>query len=83
MATTKLLFLSVLCILLVLSVYFQTCKIYFISIEHICPVITVFEYVLCFFVLLLYVPVNSYGHGGPASSPKHTFFLDKLEQAVN
>ena len=35
-------------------------------------------------VLLLYVPVNSYGHGGTVSSPYHTFFSGhKLEQAVN
>ena len=27
--------------------------------------------------------VNSYGHGGKVSSPNHTFFLGKLEQAVN
>ena len=32
------------------------------------------------FGLLLYVQVNSYGH---VMSPKHTFFLNKLEQAVN
>ena len=25
------------------------------------------------FVLLLYIPVNSYGHGGTVSSPNHTF----------
>ena len=27
--------------------------------------------------------VNSYGHGGTVSSPNHTFFLGKIEQAVN
>ena len=27
--------------------------------------------------------VNSYGHGGTVSSPNHTFFLGKLEQAIN
>ena len=27
--------------------------------------------------------VNSYGHGGTVSSPNHTFFLGKLEEAVN
>ena len=27
--------------------------------------------------------VNSYGHGRTVSSPNHTFFLGKLEQAVN
>ena len=61
---------------------FQTCKIYFISIEHKCPVISVFEYFIAF-VLLVYVPVNNVGHGGTVSSPKHTFFQGKLEQAVN
>ena len=33
----------------------------------------------CFFTS----QVNSYGHGGTVSSPNHTFFLGKLEQAVN
>ena len=33
-----------------------------------------------FFVALC--PVNSYVHGGTVSSPNHTFFLGKLEQAV-
>ena len=37
----------------------------------------------CLFVLLLYVQVNSHGHAGMVSSPNHTFFLGKLEQAVN
>ena len=27
--------------------------------------------------------VNSYGHCGTVSSPNHTFFLGRLEQAVN
>ena len=27
--------------------------------------------------------VNSYGHGGTVSSPNNTFFMGKLEQAVN
>ena len=27
--------------------------------------------------------INSYGHCGTVSSPNHTFFLGKLEQAVN
>ena len=32
------------------------------------------------FGLILYVPVNSYGHVGTVSSPNHTFFLlDKLD----
>ena len=35
------------------------------------------------FVLLLNILFNSYGHVGMVSSPNHTFFLDKLEQAVN
>ena len=35
------------------------------------------------FGLLLYVPVNSCGHVGTVSSSNHTFFLCKLEQAVN
>ena len=37
----------------------------------------------CLFVLLLYVPVNSFDHGGTISSPNHTFFLGKFEEAVN
>ena len=32
---------------------------------------------------LLYIPVNRYGHVGPVSSSNHTFYLGKLEQAVN
>ena len=35
------------------------------------------------FGLLLYVPVNSYGHVGIVSSSNHTIFLGKLEQAIN
>ena len=35
------------------------------------------------FVLLLYVPVNSYGHEGTVSSSNRTFFLGKLEKVVN
>ena len=38
---------------------------------------------LYWFGLLLYVSGNSYGHVGMVSSPKHIFFLGKLEQAVN
>ena len=41
---------------------------------------------LCLFVCsfcCLTSQVNSYGHGGTVSSPSHTFFLGKLEQAVN
>ena len=40
-------------------------------------------YKIVLFVLLLYVPFNSYGHGRMVSSPNHTFFLGKLEQTVN
>ena len=35
------------------------------------------------FVLMLNVSVNSYGHVGMVSSPNHTFFLSKLDLAVN
>ena len=38
---------------------------------------------VCLFVLLFYVPGNSYGHGGMVSSPNHTFLLGKLEQVDN
>ena len=34
------------------------------------------------FVVLIYVPVNSYGHFRMVSSPNHTFFLGKLERAL-
>ena len=34
------------------------------------------------FDLLLYVPVNSYGHVRTVSLPNHTFFLGKLEQVI-
>ena len=33
--------------------------------------------------MLLYVPVNSYGHVIAVSSPNHTFFMDKLDQFPN
>ena len=33
--------------------------------------------------LMLYIPVNSYGHVRIVSSPSHTFFLGKLDQEVN
>ena len=33
--------------------------------------------------LILNVAVNSYGHVGAVSSPNHTFFLGRLDQAVN
>ena len=41
---------------------------------------------VCLFVCLFCCfmsQVNSLGHGGTVSSPNHTFFLGKLEQAVN
>ena len=41
---------------------------------------------VCLFVCLFCCftsQVNSYGHGGTVNSPNHTFFLGKLEQAVN
>ena len=37
---------------------------------------------VCLLGLMLYVPVNSYGHVGMVSSPNHTFFLGKLQLAV-
>ena len=38
---------------------------------------------LCFFCCCCFTSqVNSYCHGGTVSSPNHTFFLGKLEQAV-
>ena len=42
-------------------------------------------YCHCFVCLLCCFTsqVNSYGHCGMVSSPNHTFFLGKLEQAVN
>ena len=39
--------------------------------------------VVCLFVCCFTSQVNSYGHCGTVSSPNHTFFLGKLEQAVN
>ena len=38
---------------------------------------------ICLFVCCFTSQVNSYGHGGTVSSHSHTFFLGKLEQAVN
>ena len=40
-------------------------------------------FVLIWFGLMLYVLVNSYGHVGTVSVDNHTFFLGKLDQAVN
>ena len=38
----------------------------------------------CFVLFVCFTSqVNSYGHCGTVSSPNHTFFLGKLEQAVN
>ena len=42
-----------------------------------------FAKIYCLFVLLLYVTIQHGGHGGTVSSPIHTFFLGKLEQAIN
>ena len=39
--------------------------------------------ILFWFGLLLYFPVNSYGHVGTVSSCNHTFFPGKFEQVVN
>ena len=39
-------------------------------------------YLFCLFCCFT-SQVNSYGHGGTVSSLNHTFFLGKLEQAVN
>ena len=47
-------------------------------------IVTKLEVYLWFwFGLLLYIPVNSFGHVGTVSSPNYTFFVDKLEQAFN
>ena len=35
------------------------------------------------FVLLLYVLVNCYGHGGTVSSPNHTFYWASLNKRLN
>ena len=45
-------------------------------------VLFVQSFLFCF-VCCFMSQVNSYGHGGTVSSPNHTFFLGKLEQAVN
>ena len=37
---------------------------------------------VCLFVLLLFVPVNSYGHGGTVSSPNHTFSWASLNKRL-
>ena len=42
-----------------------------------------FNHSLILFVLLLHVPVNSYGHYGTVSSSNYTSFLGKLKQVVN
>ena len=38
---------------------------------------------LVWFGLILYVPVNSCGHVETVSSPNHTYFLGKLDKALN
>ena len=45
-------------------------------------IIEFFKLVVCLFFCFT-SQVNSYGHCGTVSSPNHTFFLGKLEQAVN
>ena len=59
---------------------FQTCKIYFISIEHKCPVISVFEY-FCVFLFRWFTSQSTalvMRDGQFWTSPNHTFFLGKL-----
>ena len=41
------------------------------------------SFCLRFFVLILCLSVNSIGHVEMVSSPNHTFFLGKLDQAIN
>ena len=48
-----------------------------------CHIITELEIFMFLGFFWLYIPVNSYGHVWRVSSPNHTFFLGKLEQAVN
>ena len=43
-------------------------------------IVTLFVFM---FVLLLYVPVDSYGHCWTVFLRNHTYFLGKLEQVVN
>ena len=43
-------------------------------------IVTLFDLM---FVLLLYVPVGSYGHCWTVFSPNHTYFLGQFVQAVN
>ena len=44
--------------------------------EKIFKVFPIYKPVFC---LVLYVPLNSYGHVETVSSPNHTFFLGKLD----
>ena len=60
---------------------FTSSKIYYLN--WLLFKISIYQPRYYLFVLLLYVQVNSYGHGGTVSSPNHTVFLGKLEQAVN
>ena len=48
-----------------------------------CKIETRQSLIVCLFGLMLYVPVNSYGHVGMGNSTNHTFFLGKLDLAVN
>ena len=40
-------------------------------------------FIIALVYLLLYMTINSYGHVGMVNSTNHTYFLGKLEQAVN
>ena len=52
--------------------------------EVIPTVLATIKTVICFCLFCCFTSqVNSYGHGRMASSPNHTFFLGKPEQAVN
>ena len=53
------------------------------SIRTITKILVCFWLLFFFFGLTLYVSLNSYGHVSMVSSPSHTFFLAKLDNAVN
>ena len=42
-----------------------------------------YKILICFFGLMLYIPVNSYGHVRTVSSPNHTFFLASLTMGLS
>ena len=61
------------------EVNYKCTKICLLCVDALCPTQ---RFELCkgfWFCLLLYVPVNSYGHVRTVSSPNHTFFLPKLD----